>query len=113
VFGADAAEVWSELIGKEWIKLIDQKEPTRASVTAKDERKLLVRHTDKTAQIEDMLDRAHIGPVNLAAKFSGPQEIREGWLKLSAAENVQRNPDATSLCNLCVSVPLWLFTSVH
>jgi hypothetical protein len=92
VFGAAATDVWTELMGQEWIKLIDQKDPTRASVSAKDERKLLVRHKDKTAQIEDILDRAHIGPVNLAAKFSGPQEIREGWLKLSAAKDVQRKP---------------------
>jgi hypothetical protein len=94
VFGAAAVDVWNELVQKEWIKVIDEKDPTRASVTAKDERKSqsLDRHKDKTAKIEDILDRAHLGPTNLTAKFSGPQEIREGWLKLSAAEDVQRKP---------------------
>jgi hypothetical protein len=94
VFATAAADVWNELTQLEWIKVIDQKDPARASVTAKDERKSqsLDRHKDKTAKIEDILDRAHIGPVNLAAKFSGSQEIREGWLKLSAAQDVQRKP---------------------
>jgi hypothetical protein len=96
VFGAVAADVWKELIGLQWIKVIDPKDLTRARVSAKDERKSqsLDKYKDKTstAMIEDILDRAHIGPVNVAAKFSGPQEIREGWLKLSAAEDVQRKP---------------------
>ncbi|HZI47864.1 MAG TPA: hypothetical protein VFD75_08690, partial [Pyrinomonadaceae bacterium] len=92
VFGSDAGEVWSELIEVQWIKVIDPTDPTRASVTPKDQRAKpsLDKHKDKTAKIEDMLDRAHIGPVNVTGKFTGPQEIREGWLKLSAAENVQR-----------------------
>jgi hypothetical protein len=51
---------------------------------------------DKTAEIEDILDRAHIGPINPSARFSGPQEIREGWLKLSVdesnAKTVTTNP---------------------
>ena len=92
-FGADADFIWDELLKHEWIKLIDKEDPTRASVTAIDQREsksLDEKLKDKTAKIEDILDRAHIGPVNLAAKFSGPQEIREGWLKLSAAQDVQR-----------------------
>jgi len=79
------------LIEVQWIKVIDPTDPTRASVTPKDQRAKpsLDKHKDKTAKIEDMLDRAHIGPVNVTGKFTGPQEIREGWLKLSAADGVQ------------------------
>jgi hypothetical protein len=92
VFGDEADKVWNELIAQDWIKLIDEKDPNRASVTAKDQRKnqlLPDRWKDKTKTIEDVLDRAHIGPVDQTAKFSGPQEIREGWLKLSAAKDVE------------------------
>ena len=86
VFEGDMDNIWRELIDVKWIAVIDEKDLTRASVTAKDKRKSqsLNEFKDKTTKIEDILDRAHIGPVNLAAKFSGPQEIREGWLKLSA-----------------------------
>jgi hypothetical protein len=87
VFEGDANGVWDECIDLKWIKLIDEKDLTRASVTAKDKRnsQSLKKFEAKTTKVEDILDRAHISPVNLAAKFSGPQEIREGWLKLSAA----------------------------
>jgi hypothetical protein len=89
-FGGEADDVWNDLIDRGWIELIEKQDLTRASVTAKDKRKSqsLDKLKDRTAEIEDILDRAHIGPVNLAAKFSGPQEIREGWLKLSAAADV-------------------------
>jgi len=87
VFESDAGEVWSELIEVQWIKVIDPTDPTRASVTPKDQRRdaSLKDFTDKTPEIEDILERAHIGPVDPTAKFAGPQEIREGWLKLSPA----------------------------
>jgi hypothetical protein len=80
-FGPDA---WDELIAKKWIEQID---PGRASVRAKDRRSqdpLPADLADKIPEIEDLLDRSHIGPASPEAKFSGPQEIREGWLKLSA-----------------------------
>jgi hypothetical protein len=84
-FGSRANKVWKELLEFGWIELLDH--PARASVTAKDKREIptLVDCKDLTDRIEDFLDRAHIGPVNLTAKFTGPQEIREGWLKLSVA----------------------------
>lgn len=85
-FGNRADDVWNDLLKQGWVALIDN-DPTRASVTAKDQRDNSTLDTvkDLTEQIEDLLDRAHIGPVDLAAKFSGPQEVREGWLKLSPA----------------------------
>ena len=88
---SDAEGVWNELIDEEWIQLIDEKDLTRASVTAKEKRKHaeLTKFKDETTKIEDILDRAHIGPLELAAKFSAPQEVREGWLKLSAADGDQ------------------------
>jgi hypothetical protein len=79
-FGQSA---WDELKTKKWLKPIDE---NRAGVTAKDDRSpdaLSAALTEKIPEIEDFLDRSHIGPVNPVAKFSGPQEIREGWLKLS------------------------------
>ncbi len=88
-FDRERAEIiWKDLKDQTWIKLLDPNDDTRASVTAKDARKdaplppALEANVDK---IEDLLDRAHIGPVEPSAKFSGPQEIREGWLRLSPA----------------------------
>jgi hypothetical protein len=90
-FAAGADSVWQELLEQGWIELLDKKDPTRAAVIAKDKRtqSKLDKLEDKRDEIEDILDRAHIGPVNPAAKFSGPQEIREGWLKLSPAHDPQ------------------------
>jgi hypothetical protein len=85
-FEGDADSIWAELIKQEWIELSSPKDSTRASVKAKDKRasqSLAENLKDKVAEIEDILDRTQIGPVNPTAKFSGPQEIREGWLKLS------------------------------
>jgi hypothetical protein len=97
-FGSAAAGVvWPELLNRNWIALIDEKDETRASVTARDKRKkqpLSDAVIAKIDRIEDILDRAHIGPVDETAKFSGQQEIREGWLKLSSV------PDTQSFRNL-------------
>jgi len=86
-FDKDAETIWKDLKKQGWIDLVDSRDDTRATVRAKDERgdELSPTLTDKTAKIEDILDRAHVGPVDPSAKFSGPQEIREGWLKLSSA----------------------------
>ena len=75
--------IWRELSDKKWIKEIDS---TKATVTAKDQRVTtsLANLEEQIPDIEDLLDRAHIGPVDQSARFSGQQEIREGWLKLSA-----------------------------
>jgi len=63
---------------------------SRAHSSAKDQRKNpSLPESMKTDQIEDILDRAHIGPVDPTAKFSGQQEVREGWLKLSPAPVAQ------------------------
>jgi hypothetical protein len=89
-FKSDADSIWAELIEQGWIELINKKDTTRASVTAKDKRgnqSLADSLKDKVAEIEDILDRTHIGPINPGAKFSGPQEIREGWLKLSVDDD--------------------------
>jgi hypothetical protein len=85
-FDSKANDVWNELLELGWIER-DKDDPNRAGVTAKDKREssTLNSFKDLTERIEDVLDRAHIGPVNLTAKFTGPQEIREGWLKLSMA----------------------------
>jgi len=86
-FEPSADALWQELVTQGWIEPIAHEDDTRASVTPIDQRKeaALINFKDKTAEIEDILDRAHIGPVDPAGKFSGPQEIREGWLKLSPA----------------------------
>ena len=91
-FASEADAIWSELRTHGWIELIDKRDETRASVTARDKRanpSLSDSLKEKTDKIEDLLDRAHIGPVDPTAKFSGQQEIREGWLKLSPAPDAQ------------------------
>ena len=89
-FGSEADTIWNELRKPEikWIVPIDE---TRASVTPRDQRATssLPESIKETDQIEDILDRAHIGPVDPTARFSGQQEIREGWLKLSPAPVAQ------------------------
>ncbi len=87
-FGSEADTIWSELHTRGWIDFID-KDKTRASVTAKDKRGQLSLPESMKDKIEDILDRAHIGPVDPTAKFSGQQEVREGWLKLSPAPVAQ------------------------
>ena len=85
----DVELLWEELKGRGWIKLLAPPDDTRASVVAKDKRgepPTLDKFEALTDKIEDILDRVHIGPVDPAAKFSGPQEVREGWLKLSPAD---------------------------
>jgi len=84
----DVEVLWEELKGRGWIKLLNPPDDARASVVAKDDRDepTLDKFEEQTDKIEDILDRVHIGPVDPAAKFSGPQEIREGWLKLSSAD---------------------------
>ena len=68
--------------------MLEAADDTRASVVAKDARRetKLDKFEAQTDKIEDILDRVHIGPVDPAAKFSGPQEFREGWLKLTPAD---------------------------
>ena len=91
-FGSDAPTIWAELCAQRWIDLVDEEDDTRASVIARDKRSKsplddsVMKHKEK---IEDILDRAHIGPVDPTAKFSGQQEVREGWLKLSPAPVAQ------------------------
>ncbi|HET6975848.1 MAG TPA: hypothetical protein VFI24_05970 [Pyrinomonadaceae bacterium] len=94
VFGDRATDIWADLITQGWIKLLDENDETRASVVAKDRREkpeLSDNVKDKRDEIEDILDRSHIGPVDSTARFSGAQEIREGWLKLSRAGQPSRN----------------------
>jgi hypothetical protein len=104
----DVDALWTELIAQGWI-VIDPNHQTRASVAAKDQRKsqslsLPDNLKDKTADIEDILDRAHLGPINPAAKFSGPQEIREGWLKLSA-DKISANSKAQAAADTVIANP--------
>ena len=98
VFQGDAEVIWNELIGKGWIEYIDSNDKTRAIIKAKELRKsqsLADNLQVKTARIEDILDRMHIGPIDPGAKFSGPQQIREGWLKLSVDERNANSNQAT------------------
>ena len=82
-FADKSDDIWRELKEKKWIEEINS---TKATVTSKDQRSPtpLQNLKDEIPAIEDLLDRSHIGPVDLTARFSGRQEIREGWLKLSA-----------------------------
>jgi hypothetical protein len=84
-FGARGASVWQQLLAKGWLALIDV---DRASVVPNDQRTapdLGADLRDAMPQIEALLARTRITPFQPAAAFSGPQEIREGWLKLRTA----------------------------
>lgn len=93
-FGAAADGIWQELKQQQWIKKIDD---SKASVTATDKRlgSLGKALADKVPAIEDILDRAQIGPIDPTARFSGPQELREGWLKLSADRTNGKSTNAS------------------
>ncbi|HEY7531773.1 MAG TPA: hypothetical protein VH681_03190, partial [Nitrospiraceae bacterium] len=75
--------VWDRLIEKGWIAPTD---PAIAKVTPKDQRTAPSLGDDLANQavaIESILDASYIGSVNLNGVFTGRQELREGWLKLS------------------------------
>jgi hypothetical protein len=75
--------VWDRLIEKGWIAPTD---PAIANVTPKDQRTAPSLGDDLANQavaIESILDASYIGSVNLNGVFTGRQELREGWLKLS------------------------------
>jgi len=83
IFPEDGEAIWERLVQKGWIVKLDT---SKARVKPKDQRleaALGEDMKDKELQIEDILDSGHIGPVNVQATFAAPQEIREGWLKLS------------------------------
>ncbi|HKQ08985.1 MAG TPA: hypothetical protein VJ464_27940 [Blastocatellia bacterium] len=87
-------DVWNRLKqeDKRWIEEIDA---TKASVTAKDQRQsadLGEDMKDELPAIEIILSRAYIGQVELQATFSGTPVVREGWLKLSEAEDAPASP---------------------
>ena len=78
---ANGEAIWNRMKEKGWIKEID---PTKAVVTPKDERTnrdLGTEMKDLLPAIEIILARSYIGKTG--AVFAAPQEIREGWLKLS------------------------------
>lgn len=82
-FPEEGGTIWERLIEKGWIVALDT---NKARVKPKDQRDVPSLGTDmeaKEPKIEDILDSSHIGSVNVQATFAAPQEIREGWLKLS------------------------------
>ena len=82
--------IWERLIAMGWLAEID---PTKASIVARDKRSspdLGADLADKVIQIEQLLAQARLGPVDLTATFAGPQEIREGWLKLSHVDEAEQ-----------------------
>jgi hypothetical protein len=88
-FAEEGEDIWARLIEKGWIVELDT---SKARVKPKDQRpdpSLGADMADIEPQIEDILDAGHIGPVNVQATFAAPQEIREGWLKLSKIKPIQ------------------------
>ncbi len=84
---SNGQDIWDRLIETGWIEQIDS---AKASVTPKDQRTspdLGDDMDDQVTEIENILAASYIGNVNLNAVFSGRQELREGWLKLSALSN--------------------------
>lgn len=85
-FDAQANAVWVMLLQQGWINKIDE---NRAFVVATDKRTepdLSNAFKGFEQQIELLLDSTKINPMDSTARFSGKQEIKEGWLKLSPSE---------------------------
>ncbi|MCP4712595.1 MAG: hypothetical protein GY869_28555, partial [Planctomycetes bacterium] len=88
-------DLWEYLSGPDvnWLAAVDDDEdgetdPGRAKIVDKDERKMGKladpRFKDQEDIVETILDRYSEGidPVVTDAVFTGPQEYKEGWLKL-------------------------------
>lgn len=81
---ANAGAVWETLVHSGWLEPMKDP-PDTAWVTPTDRRidhDLDAGFANLIPKIEDILARSHIGSPNPNAMFSGPQEIREGWLRL-------------------------------
>jgi hypothetical protein len=79
--------VWKSLQDNGWITTPDS--AGKATIRPRDKRtnkQLPEIAADVLPQIEGVLDTAEIGTINPGAVFTGPQQIREGWLKLSNAD---------------------------
>lgn len=83
LFDAQANAIWAMLGQQGWIQLIGY---NRAKVIPTDQRsetKLPPAFASLHEQIELLLESTKINPFDPTARFSGPQQIVEGWLKLS------------------------------
>jgi hypothetical protein len=86
---SNGESVWQSLQKNGWVTTPDF--AGRASIIPRDKRtskQLPEIAADLLPEIEGILDSAEIGPINPGATFTGPQQIREGWLKLSNADQV-------------------------
>ncbi|HEX2220060.1 MAG TPA: hypothetical protein VHG35_14760 [Gemmatimonadales bacterium] len=83
-FGDGAGEVWRRLLERGWTTPLDE---GRAAVVPSDRRTDAEIGDDLAGvapRIEAMLARTHLLPFQPGAAFTGPQELREGWLELRA-----------------------------
>jgi len=86
LFDGQANAIWAMLGQQGWIELIGY---NRAKVIPTDQRletKLPPAFASLQEQIELLLESTKINPMDSTARFSGPQKIVEGWLKLSPEE---------------------------
>ena len=75
--------IWTRLTERGWVTPIDAEQ---AQVVPRDQRGQATLGDDLAAlvpQIEDILARSQIEPTSTEARFSSPQALRDGWLKLS------------------------------
>ncbi|KAA3634718.1 MAG: hypothetical protein DWQ02_10960, partial [Bacteroidetes bacterium] len=82
-FEAQTNTIWVMLSQQGWIEITDL---DKASVVPKDQRasaKLPDSFKGLENQIELLLESTKINAFDTTARFSGNQEIKEGWLKLS------------------------------
>ncbi len=80
--GDRGAAVWRRLLEKGWTTRIDGE---RAAVVSPDRRTGATLGDDMAAEavrVEALFARLQVTPFQTGAVFSGPQELREGWLKL-------------------------------
>jgi len=82
-FPANADAVWDGLKASGWIIAIDDQ---TATITPRDKRTQATLESDlvpQTNDIENFLESIQLGSPNPGAVLPGPQQIVEGWLKLS------------------------------
>ncbi len=85
-FPSRVEHIWSLLLQYNWI-IPSSTRTDAATVTPTDQRHPFPKPeaealADLLPQLEDLIGQSYINPFHETAKFSGRQEIREGWLRL-------------------------------
>lgn len=96
----DLPKLWAALVTSKWLAPLASDATTAGIADVKDRAPApdatLAAFTDHLPEIEALLDAHRIGTVSAGGVFTGPQGIREGWLKL---KNAPASPALSSTSN--------------